>query len=250
MQKLPLVSVIMPAHNAGSYIKGSIESVLSQSYKRLELLVIDDASSDETAQIVSSFVQSDSRVKLLQNRTNHGVADTRNVGIKAASGQYVAFLDSDDKWDSRKLAKQVEYMVSNDVALTYGNYDVVNENGKKTDVRLISESQITYKQLLKGNRIGLLTAMVTRDVAIQHLFPKMKHEDYAFWLSILKTGVVAYRFSSESLAKYQVRANSVSANKMRAARWTWDVLRHEGLSIVQTFYYFSNYALMVVFKRR
>lgn len=246
VQKTPLVSVIMPAHNAADYIEASIQSVLKQTYHAIELIVIDDASTDETTSIVDRFIDTDSRVNLLLSDDNVGVAETRNLGVRAAQGKYIAFLDSDDQWESEKVERQVDFMQEHHAQFSYGSYDVVDETGKKTGTRLISEPQLSYRQLLGGNRIGLLTAMVETQIIQEHPFPDIDHEDYACWLSILRDGVVAYRFAEEPTARYLVRSNSVSSNKFQAAKWTWQILRREGLNVFTASYYFARYALMVV----
>ncbi|MBR2986562.1 MAG: glycosyltransferase family 2 protein, partial [Clostridia bacterium] len=106
-----LVSVIMPNYNSEKYIKETVESVLQQTYSHWELLFIDDASTDGSLAIAKSF--HDPRIRILQNPSNMGAAATRNVGIEAARGKWIAFLDSDDLWHPEKLSTQLGYMVEN-----------------------------------------------------------------------------------------------------------------------------------------
>lgn len=103
----PLVSVIMPAYNAEKYIEEAVSSVLSQTYKNWELLILDDCSSDCTAEIAEYFASLDTRIRLLRNPQNMGVAKTRNRGFDIAKGEWIALLDSDDVWHSDKLEKQL-----------------------------------------------------------------------------------------------------------------------------------------------
>ena len=102
----PLVSVIMPAYNAEKYIEEAVSSVLSQTYKNWELLILDDCSSDCTAEIAEYFASLDTRIRLLRNPQNMGVAKTRNRGFDIAKGEWIALLDSDDVWHSDKLEKR------------------------------------------------------------------------------------------------------------------------------------------------
>lgn len=98
-----LVSVIMPAYNSGLFISKAIDSVINQTYIDWELLIVDDCSTDNTAEIVSDYLIKDKRIKYFKNLSNSGAAASRNKAVKEAKGQYLAFLDSDDIWKSKSL---------------------------------------------------------------------------------------------------------------------------------------------------
>ena len=108
-----LVSVIIPAYNCEKYVVEAINSVLAQTYKNWELLVLDDGSKDNTLQVIEEFSKNDSRIKTLPNGKNMGVSATRNRGIELASGEWIAFLDSDDMWHPLKLEKQLSFAEEN-----------------------------------------------------------------------------------------------------------------------------------------
>lgn len=108
--KLPLVSVIIPAYNAEFFIEKTLNSVLSQTYKNIEVLVVDDGSQDRTAEIITSIAKIDSRVFLLQ-QSNAGVAAARNLAINKCRGEYIAPIDADDIWYPQNLEKQVQCML-------------------------------------------------------------------------------------------------------------------------------------------
>src|SRR5262245_52780416 len=110
---MPLVSVIMPAFNAERFIQESIESALAQTLADIEVIVADDASIDQTSAIVAKLARGDSRIRLLAAERNSGPAAARNRAIEAASGRYISFLDSDDRWLSHKLERQIEAMIAN-----------------------------------------------------------------------------------------------------------------------------------------
>ncbi|MEA5622018.1 glycosyltransferase family 2 protein [Nostoc sp. UHCC 0251] len=112
----PLVSVIVPAYNADTFIERTLNSILTQTYINIEVLVVDDGSEDRTAEIVKSFVEKDSRVILLEQK-NAGVAAARNLAIEKSSGEYIAPIDADDIWYPQKLEKQVQYMLEGDQSL-------------------------------------------------------------------------------------------------------------------------------------
>ena len=245
-----ILSVIMPAFNSEKYINTSIQSVLSQSVENLELIVVDDGSKDSTQKIVRDLASKDERIKLLTLRTNRGVSFARNSGVKVSSGKYVAFLDADDEWYPQKAEIQINYMENTSSEFSYLNYQLINNDGDVVGTRMISKSGLSYSELLKGNRIGLLTVMLSREVAVRHPFPEVPHEDYACWLSILKDISNANRASVALLAKYRIHSNSLSSNKVQAAKWTWQIYKREGLSRIRRVYYFLHYMYMAISKRR
>jgi len=135
------VSVVMPAYNASQYLHGTIESVLAQTFKNFELLVIDDGSTDTTAEIAHYYSQQDSRVKLF-SQTNQGVSVARNIGIQIAQGEFIALLDSDDQWLPEKLAVHVKHLTSHpELGISFGRVEFMNSEGNSTGQ--FSNSQLT-----------------------------------------------------------------------------------------------------------
>lgn len=246
---MPLVSVIMPAYNAERYIRESIESVLNQSYKRWELIIIDDCSQDSTARIVREYAESDPRLKLIQSKKNVGPATARNIGIEAATGGYLALLDSDDLWLPEKLVKQIAFMLGHKADISCTAYRRMSADGNRIYKLIKAPSIITYNVLLKNTCIANLTAMICKDVVGGIRFRDIGHEDYAFWLEILKRGLTVH-FLDADLARYRVVNTSVSSKKMRVLRWTWFIYRErEKFSIYRSFWYISNYAVRAMLKR-
>lgn len=222
--KNPLVSIIMPAYNAEKFIKESIESVINQSYKNWELLIVDDCSKDLTSKIIENFSLKDKRIKIFQQEKNKGVVKTRNKALKESKGRYVAFLDSDDLWEKKKLEIQIKYMEKNKIYMSYTGYSYISESGKFLKEIKVPKS-LNYKQALKGNQIGCLTVVVDKNYVGNFEMPDLKHEDYATWLNILKNDIVAYGIL-ENLAKYRKVNNSLSSNKLKTISWTWNILRN------------------------
>lgn len=109
-----LVSIIMPSYNTASFISKTIESVLNQTYKNWELLIVDDCSTDDTDEIVSKY--NDKRIVYLKNEKNSGAAISRNRALRNAKGKWIAFLDSDDLWHPTKLEKQIKFMKKMDIS--------------------------------------------------------------------------------------------------------------------------------------
>ncbi len=247
-----LVSVIMPVHNDEKYLHESISSVIAQSYKDWELIIVDDCSTDGSTTIIDEYCKRDNRIKALKTDIPSGSpAIPRNIGISNANGRYISFLDSDDKWRSTKLLRQIECLRKNEgVAIVYSNYRKMDEDGCLHNSTINAPSSVNYKKLLCGNVIGCLTALYDRKVIGKQFFPQCGHEDYVLWLSLLRNGEIAVNTNTEE-ALYRVRKTSVSSNKYRAMLWQWNIYRsEEHLGLIKSTYYFINYAIRAYNKRR
>lgn len=240
---MTLVSVITPFHNSAQFIADTIESVLMQSFHDWELIVVDDSSTDNSVMVAKSFVKKESRIKIIQLSYNAGAAVARNAAIDIAKGRYIAFLDSDDLWKADKLEKQLEFMQKNDIAFSYSAYEKIDENGKIVGQVGVPE-RVTYHDLLKVCSVGCLTAMYDTAKLGKIYMPLIrKRQDLGLWLKILKETPCGYGLS-EPLAQYRVHRNSISADKIDAAKYTWMLYRQfEGLYFFKAMYYFSFYAL-------
>ncbi len=245
----PLVSIIMPAYNVEDYIHESIASVLHQTYNNWELLIIDDASTDNTLSIINTF--KDVRIIIYSLNKNKGVANARNYGIDKCKGRFIAFLDADDLWTNDKLQLQTEFMLQNNFYFTFTWYhsfkDAQNTKHKKL---ITAPASVSFHQLLKNNIIGCLTAMYDSSYLGKKYFPELKmRQDYALWLSILKNGVYAHCLP-ESLALYRIRKTSLTAKKLSVLKYNWKLLRqHQNLSLLQSIYYFSCFGINKIKKQ-
>lgn len=244
------VSIITPSYNSLQYIGRTIDSILQQTYKNWELLIIDDCSTDDSCTVIQKYVDQDSRIKLIKLEQNSGAAVARNTGIENATGRFIAFLDSDDTWHPEKLEQQVSFMLKNDYAFTYTQYHQVNENGD-TVGELYFPSRTNYHNLLKTCVIGCLTAMYDTHKIGKVYFPLIrKRQDFALWLKILKQVDYAYCVPQD-LASYTVRSDSISANKWKAAQYNWRLYRNiEKLNIFSSIYYFLNYAIRGILRTK
>jgi teichuronic acid biosynthesis glycosyltransferase TuaG len=244
------VSVVMPVYNAQATLAKAIDSVLAQTHGDLELLVVDDGSSDGSWAIVEDFARRDPRVRPIGPRPNGGVASARNAALDAAGGDYVAFLDSDDWWHPQKLEAQFETMRQTGAKVAYAAYRRVDEEGRALSLVEPPDS-LRHDDLLKSNYIGHLTGLYHREIG-EFRFLRIGHEDYAFWLAVLRAagGAVKARHS-EPLAYYTVRAGSLSSGKLRAARWQWRIYRDvAGLGRLAAARYMLHYAYHALAKRR
>lgn len=245
----PTVSIIMPCHNGAKTVADAIQSVLSQTFSDWELLVVNDNSVDDSVSIISDFVKQDKRILLLHNETPTGFPATpRNVGIKAARGRFIAFLDSDDEWLPTKLEKQLTCFDGTTVSVCYSFYEKISNNGKRTG-RVIKVSKYTnYKKLLKSCVIGNLTGMYDTKL-VGKIYQKVVHqEDFLMWLEILKCCDKAI-CCEEVLALYRLSRNSVSASKFKNFTWQWISYRKElKLGFVYSLWLYINYSISGIIK--
>lgn len=237
----PTVSVIMPAFNCEKTVADSIRSIQEQQFSDWEAIIVDDHSTDNTLRILKYISKQDPRLILIQNTKNLGVSEARNVGISASRGDYIAFLDSDDMWLPDKLTEQIQVLHSTGAPVCYSAYFVINESGKRIAMRSVPQN-ISYARLLCANRIGNLTGVYNRRKYGNVFQPKCGHEDYAFWLSILRNSGQSAVGINIPMAEYRLRNNSVSGNKWRAFMWTYIIFRkHENLSLEKSVYYMARY---------
>jgi len=224
----------MPCFNSERFLADSIESVLKQTYKNFELIIIDDVSNDGSMEIVESYHSKDKRIKILRNDENSGPAVSRNKGIEFAKGRYIAFLDSDDLWHPEKLERQVAFMQEANAAMSHTSYELMNELGEKTGKIMHAKTKVTYRTLLFYNAIGCLTAMydVEKTSGKQHGPDIPKRNDYALWLHILKKGHTS-KGLDKVLAFYRVgQSTSISSKKLDLIKYHWQLFRGiEKLSI-------------------
>ena len=243
----PHVSIITPSYNSEYYIEETLLSVLAQSYQNWEMIIIDDCSTDKSIDIIQRYTTIDSRIKLLHNTANLGVAESRNKGIGVCSGEYIALLDSDDIWFPKKLEKQIHLMQTKNIFMSYSAYNTIDEKGQTMN-HFHTKDKITYHDMLKTSTIGTLTTIYNAKKLGKFYFMKIGHEDYVFKLHILKQIPYAEGID-EILASYRIAKNSISSNKLKAATWQWNIYRNiEKISFFKSIYYFLNYTYHGIFK--
>ncbi|MGE4584343.1 MAG: glycosyltransferase family 2 protein [Sphaerochaeta sp.] len=242
-------SVIIPAYNCAATVRSTVESVCAQTYDDLEILIADDASTDDTLALLTELAGGDDRIRVIPILQNGGVANARNVLFSHASGEYLAFLDSDDLWLPEKLEKQIALLETSGADLVYSSYDFINEMGKQTGKTNLVPKQCTFSALLKENFI-LPSTVVMRTSSLQNhrMDGNYAHEDYVFWLSLLQDGRKAVG-NPEVLVHYRIDASSRSANKRKAAKNRWIVYRRFlHLNRLASTWYFCNYAFHGIIK--
>lgn len=246
-----LVSIIMPAYNCAEYIEETIQSVLTQTYSKWELLIVDDKSTDETKQIVHKISNKEQRIKYIELKQNSGVATARNAGIKSAVGEYIAFLDSDDLWQKDKLEKQICFMKKHQYAFTFTGYDLIDESGNKLNKYVAVPKQIDYSTLLYNTPIFTSTVMYDRRQLNHVRMPEIGNgEDVATWLQMLKKVPYAYGIQ-EYLVSYRNRKQSLSSGVVTKLKRRWRIYREvEKLSLLKAGRIYIKYLFWVVQKRK
>lgn len=247
----PEVSVIMPAYNARRTIKAAVESVRRQTFTDWELVIVDDCSSDGTRDLLKDAASADPRLRLFFSDRNRGAAHARNTALDLASGRYVAFLDSDDRWKPEKLQKQLQFMKMHRYAFTFTGYEYMRADGTIVGKYIRAPRRVGYRDMLKNTIVGCLTVMIDRELTGPLHMPDLRsRQDLATWLALLKRGFIAYGLN-ENLAEYRLSGQqSVSGNKWNSARKTWYVYRRiEHLPFIPSCWYFFHYAANAVRKR-
>lgn len=233
----------MPCFNATEVINNSIQSVLSQSYNNWELIIIDDKSDKAKPEFFFELISSNNKISYITRNWNAGPAVTRNRGISEAKGRFIAFLDADDIWRPNKLEKQIDFMLRENIALSYSAYEVMDDEGNVIGIRTPPES-LSYDDILRSNQIGCLTAIYDTKHTGKVFMPNIaKRQDMGLWLKILKNGMIAKGLVDEPLASYRKGSNTISSNKVSVLKYQWRIYREiEQLPLLTSLYYFMHYA--------
>lgn len=250
MEDKELISIIMPAYNAGKTIDLAIESVLQQTYPHWELIVVDDCSEDDTWQKLLQYTQKDRRIRVLQNEQNSGASKTRHMAVETAQAQWLAFLDSDDAWAADKLEKQVRLQQQTKGKLLFTGSAFMDAEGAPINWYLHVPARIGYRKLLKQNLVSNSSVLVHKATYLQHeVIGDDMHEDFACWICLLRSGEFAYGID-EPLLIYRLSTNSKSGNKVKAAKMNWNAYKAAGVNVFAAVYYMIWYCINGLLKYR
>lgn len=219
-----LVSIIMPSYNTGRFIKETICSVLAQTYRHWELIIVDDCSTDNTDEVISEYLHEE-RIRYLKNDANRGAAISRNRALEVAKGKWIAFLDSDDLWMPEKLERQIRFMEENAYHFSYTNYIEIDEESKPNGRFITGPKKITKTGMYNYCWPGCLTVMYNAEkVGIIQIENIKKNNDYAMWLKVCKK--VECYLLDEMLAKYRKRSGSISNyGYVKLVKWHYKLYR-------------------------
>ncbi len=217
-----LVSIVMPSYNTGQYIGDSIESILSQTHKNWELIIVDDCSTDNSMEVIRSY--NDPRIVLLQNKKNSGAAISRNYALREAKGKWIAFLDSDDTWVPEKLEKQIKFMKDNNYSFTFTDYRICL-NGEWLPYINTGPNFVNKRRMYDYCYFSTITVMYDRKkIGLIQIADLRKNNDYAMWLQAIEKSN-AYRLP-ECLSYYIKHDGSVSSgSKAKLIKWHYILFR-------------------------
>lgn len=242
------VSVITPVRNGAADIEATVLAVAQQRMRVHEHLVIDDGSQDATSEVVKRLCESWLHLRY-HYQPQRGAGPARNLGIEAATGRYIAFLDSDDLWLPGKLEAQIGFMQREQVAFSYGDYEV-RERGSQAVLRKhIAPERVSYKDLLNGCPIGCLTAAYDQQVLGKVYMPHtVRGQDWGLWLALTRLSGPARKYPGLH-AIYHTGGGSLSANKFAKARDIYSIYRRqERLGICRASWHLLHHSLNAILK--
>lgn len=252
------VSVIMPVYNSEEYLNQAIESMLNQTFKDFEFIIINDGSNDRSMEIINKYLEKDNRIKVYSNESNKGLPYTRDRGLKLAQGEYIALMDADDISYKDRLAIQVEYLDKfNDVFMVASNFDIIedgnikrNRNIKLKNNKIVDNNLLDY-EILFHNPIGNSTVMFRKSIIDKQKISYRKEcfvaQDYAFWVdckknnkfNIINKSLVAYRQGHNNITK-----KSLSNRSLERKRVIYEIrsraIRNSGLVLTNSQYNIFN----------
>jgi len=248
----PLVSIITPVYSCEEYIRQTIDSVRSQTFTDWEMILADDCSPDNSAEIIADYSLRDSRIRYITLPANSGAAVARNAALNEARGRYIAYLDADDIWLPEKLERQLSFMKENDVVFSCCDYEKIESDGTKLNKIVHMPKSITYEQLLRNTIIQTVGVIVDTHNVDRNLLimPNVRRgQDSATWLQMLRNGV-KFVGQNEVLAQYRRVPQSLSSNKLNAIKRTWYLYRGvEKLSIPRSLWCMIGWAWHASLKR-
>ena len=236
---MDLVSIILPYYKKKDFILLTIQSILKQTYKNFEIIIVNDDQSNESKDILENIKKKDTRISIINNENNFGAGLSRNEAIKIAKGKYLAFCDADDLWEINKLENQLNFMKKKNINFSFTSYNIINDLGNIIGNRKAYE-EITFKQLLRSCDIGLSTVIVEKktinDLNIN--FPNIKtKEDYVVWLYLSRNGVRMMGLQ-ENLTSWRKLSDSLSSSIFQKILDGYKVYRvYLKLNIVKSLFY-------------
>lgn len=231
------VSVITPIYNADKYLESTLESVFNQTYKNLEIVLVDDCSTDTSKAIIEKFMCKHSEIIYYCQPKNMGAGAARNKALELATGQYVAFLDSDDLWLPEKTEKQIQLMKKKNSPFSYAAIEMMDEDSKTIKEKRNIKESCDYNYLLHNTIIATSSVIIDRSVLGDFRMPLRRGgQDYATWLKLLRNGTVASGIN-EALVRYRISSNSLSSNKFKSIKQIWEIqTQDEHINLLRVFF--------------
>ena len=235
-----LVSVIIPYFKKRKFIEKTINSIKSQTHKKLEIIIVFDDKDHTDLKLIRKIKKSDSRIKIIINKIQLGAGFSRNIGVRSARSNYIAFIDADDLWKKDKIELQLKFMIKNHLQISHTSYEILKEN--QTNKKIMrAKTYKNYKQLLPSCDVGLSTVMLKKKLISKKCqFPKLKtKEDFALWLLILKKNVI-FGALDKNLTAWRKLDNSLSSSVFQKLKDGFNLYRnYMKFNIFKSFFYLS-----------
>ena len=226
--KMPTVSIITPVYNAALWLPDTLASVRAQTFADWEQILVDDGSTDDSVALVEAAARDDARYRLIRAPRNGGPSAARNLALDAARGRFIAFLDADDLWLPKKLARSVEWMTAHKYAFIYHDYRHMSNDGARVGALITAPELLDMRTLhTRRGHGGCLSIVIDRQQILGFRFPenfRYLHEDFCARLSLIQMGHIGHRLP-EDLGRYRLSATSRSANRLTGAMHTWKIYR-------------------------
>ena len=243
-----LVSVIIPYFRKKNYIKKCINSIINQTYKNIEIIIIYDDQDKEDLKYIKSFIKIKKNIKVIINKKNLGVGKSRNLGIKKSKGSYISFLDSDDYWDKNKVSYQLSFMKKNKILFSHTNYFIINENDKILGIMKV-QKDLNYRDLIRSCDIGTSSVMIKKKILRANYFPNFKtKEDYFLWLKLAKKNI-AIKGINKNLIYWRKTKNSLSSSFIQKLIDAFKVYYSNNQNILISIYNVMQLSIFFIFKK-
>ncbi|HIP48878.1 MAG TPA: glycosyltransferase family 2 protein [Lutibacter sp.] len=211
-----LVSILLCTFNGEKYIDEQIKSILNQTYKNIELIIVDDLSTDNTYKVCKKYNETHQNIRLFQNETNIGINRNFEKAINLANGKFLAFSDQDDIWDLKKIEILVKLINKSSAILVYCNSEMIDEGGKtiyssSTDHNVFVKGENSKKLILYNTVSG--HQMLFKRKLLKHILPLPNTFWYDWWIAYIALDFFAIHFTEQKLVKYRIHKNSFVQTK-------------------------------------
>ena len=221
-----LISIIIPYYKKKKYILETINSVLNQSYRKFEILIIYDDDNLSDLNYLEKLFQSEEKIRIIKNSQTIGAGLSRNKGIQNSKGEYIAFIDADDIWKKYKLENQINFMKKKKIKFSHTTYEIIDKNDRVLGER-VSRNFEKVDDLIKSCDIGLSTVILKKEIINDETkFPNLKtKEDFVLWLKILQRNI-SINSLNENLTSWRKLENSLSSSITQKLKDAFKVYNH------------------------
>jgi len=262
MQSQSLISVILPAANAEQFIEASVHSVLHQSYRHLELIIVNDGSTDSTSELIDQLAARDARIRVRHlNSRSGGPAKPRNIGLLQAKGEWSAFIDADDIWHPQKVERQIEYAQARQLNFISSDCHRFTHASSLNEYECWSSeanfTELNHGMMLRKNRVVTSSMMVQtsliKEIGFSEHSDYIGVEDYLAWLHLTQNSTIRGGVLHLPLVYYRLRPDSLSASKLAMASKIHTLLKHyrvDGRSLGwRRYWFFASYVFIALMNR-